>query len=139
MTAPGPARFERVTFLDEALEDLKLVSARSQAVLTEVFRLLKQLDAGTLRPPPRPLHDFGKTGDLTDCGKIVVAVEGEPEYRIVVRSEDGTFMVSEVIAVEDRTADLPYLLAGIRLGRIDDAIRRSDAGRRVYRIRKMLE
>lgn len=137
MTASGPAPFERVTFLDAAMDDLKLVAARSQAVLTEVFRLLKRLDAGAVTP--QPLHDFAKTGDLSDCGKLVVALAGEPEYRIVVRGQGGTFTVSEVIAVEDRTQDLPYLLAGLRLGRIDDAVRRSDAGRRVYRIRKILD
>ena len=137
MTASRPAPFERVTFLDEAIEDLKSVAARSQAVLTEVFRLLKNLDAGTLTP--QPLHDFAKTGDLSDCGKIVVALPDEPEYRIVVKGEGGTFTISEVIAVEDRTQDLPYLLAGLRLGRIQDPVRRSDAGRRVYRIRKMLD
>lgn len=137
MTASGPARFERVTFLDAAMEELKLVAARSQAVLTEVFRLLKRLDAGTLTP--QPLHDFAKTGDLSDCGKIVIALPNEPGYRIVVRGQNGTFMVSEVIAVEDRTQDLPYLLAGLRFGRIDDAVRRSDAGRRMHRIRKILD
>lgn len=137
MTAPGRAPFERVTFLDEALEDLKIVAARSRAVLTEVFRLLKRLDAGTLNPTP--LRNFGKTGDLTDCGKIVVALPGEPEYRIVVRGQNGSFAVSEIVAVEDRSEDLPYLLAGIRLGRIEDPIRRSDAGRKVYRIRKILD
>jgi hypothetical protein len=137
VTASRPAPFERVTFLDEAIKDLKSVAARSQAVLTEVFRLLKNLDAGTLTP--QPLHDFAKTGDLSDCGKIVVALPDEPEYRIVVKGEGGTFTISEVIAVEDRTQDLPYLLAGLRLGRIQDPIRRSDAGRRVYRIRKMLD
>lgn len=137
MTEPGPAPFERVTFLDEAVEDLELLAVRSRTVLKEVFRRLKRLDAGTLEP--EPLHDFAKTGDLSDCGKIVVAVPNEPEYRIVVKGQDGTFTVSEVIAVEDRTQDLPYLLAGLRLGRIDDVVRRSDAGRRVYRIRKILD
>lgn len=88
---------------------------------------------------PLPLHDFAKTGDLSDCGKIVVAVPDEPEYRIVVRGHQGSFVVSEVIAVEDRTNDLPYLLAGLRLGRIDDDVRRSDAGRRVHRIRQILD
>jgi hypothetical protein len=137
VTAPGPTKFERVTFLDEALEDLKLVATQSQDVLREVFRLLKLLDAGRLTP--RPFHDFAKTGDLTDCGKIVVALTGQPEYRIVVRGEGGTFAVCEVIAVEDRMQDLPYLLAGIRLGRLIDPVRRSDAGRRVHRLRKLLD
>ena len=61
---------------------------------------------------PVPLHDYAKTGGLRDCSKIVVAVEGQPEHRIVVRDLGGHFVVSEVVAVEDRTGDLPYLLAG---------------------------
>lgn len=107
MIAPGTAPFERVTLLDAAMDDLKLVAARSPAVLSEVFRLLKGLDAGTVTP--QPLHDFAKTGDLSGCGKLVVALEGQPEYRIVVRGQGRIFTVSKVIAVEDRTQDLPYL------------------------------
>jgi hypothetical protein len=120
------------------MADLRRLAQRSQVMLLEVFRLLKALDAGTLEPVP--LHDDAKTGDLTDCGRIVVAVEGEPEYRIVVRDlGDGGFEVSEVIAVEDRAGDLPYLLAGLRLGRLADPVRRSDAQRRVARIRRLRE
>jgi hypothetical protein len=129
-------RFTRVSFPDDAMQDLRLLAERSQPVLLEVFRLLKALDAGTLVPVS--LHDYAKTGDLTDCGKIVVTVEGEPEHRIVVRDlGDAAFEVSEVIAVEDRTGDLPYLLTGLRLGRLDDPLRRSDAQRRVARIRQL--
>jgi hypothetical protein len=47
--------------------------------------------------------------------------------------------VSEVVAVEDRTQDLPYLLAGLRLGPIGDPVRRSDAQRKVFRVRKLLD
>jgi hypothetical protein len=129
-------RFERVTFLDEARGDLRSLAERSQAVLIEVFRLLKALDAGVLSPAA--LHDYAKTGDLTDCGKIVVALDDEPEHRIVVRDLGaGNFEVSEVIAIEDRTDDLPYLLAGLRLGRLENPARRSDAQRRVDRIRRL--
>jgi hypothetical protein len=129
-------RFTRVSFRNDAMQDLRRLAERSQPVLLEVFRLLKALDAGALVPVS--LHDYAKTGDLTDCGKIVVAVEGEPEHRIVVRDlGDAAFEVSEVIAVEDRTGDLPYLLAGLRLGRLDDPVRRSDAQRRVARIRQL--
>jgi hypothetical protein len=129
-------RFTRVTFRDDAMQDLRRLAERSQPVLLEVFRLLKALDAGTLVPVS--LHDYAKTGDLTDRGKIVVTVEGEPEHRIVVRDlGDAAFEVSEVIAVEDRTGDLPYLLAGLRLGRLDDPVRRSEAQRRVARIRQL--
>ena len=129
-------RFTRVTFRDDAMEDQRRLAERSQVTLLAVFRLLKALEAGALVPVP--LHDYAKTGDLTDCGKIVVAVEGEAEHRIVVRDVgNGGFEVSEVIAVEDRTDDLPYLLAGLRLGRLEDPIRRSDAQRRVARIRQL--
>jgi hypothetical protein len=103
----------------------------------EVLRLLKQLDAGELLP--RRLQDYAKTGDLTDCGKIVVEVEGEPEHRIVVRDVGrGNFEVCEVITVEARNEDLAYVLAGVRLGRINDPVRRSDISRRVNRIQKAL-
>ncbi len=129
-------RFTRVTFHDDAMADLRRLAERSQATLLEVFRLHKALHAGELAPVP--LHDDAKTGDLTDCGKIVVAGEDEPEHRIVVRDlGDGGFVVSEAIAVEDRSGDLPYLLAGLRLGRLEDPVRRSDAQRRVARIRQL--
>jgi hypothetical protein len=129
-------RFARVVFREEAMDDLRGLAQRSPATLTEVFRLLKSLDAGELSPVP--LHDYAKTGDLTDCAKIVVAVESEPEHRIVVRDRGGgAFEVSEVIAVEDRIGDLPYLLAGLRLARLEDSVRKSDAQRRVDRIRRL--
>ena len=129
-------RFTRVTFRDDAMEDLRRLAERSQVTLLAVFRLLEALEAGTLAP--LPLHDDAKTGGLTDGGKIVVAVEGEPEHRIVVRDlGQGAFEVSGVIAVEDRTGDLPSLLAGLRLGRLEDPVRRSDAQRRVARIRQL--
>jgi hypothetical protein len=127
--------YENVQFLDEAVEDMRRLAARSRPVLLEVFRRLKRLNAG--EETPQTLHDYAKTGDLRDCGKIVVAITGEPEYRIVVRDLGGRFEVSEVVAVEDRTDDLPYLLAGLRLGRISDPVRRSDVQRRIWRIRKL--
>lgn len=134
--SPPQGSYQRVQFLDTALDDLRTLAKRSPAVLREVLACLKRLDQGSLQPTP--LHDFAKTGDLTDCGKIVVALEDEPEYRIVVRNVESDFHVSEVIAVEDRTEDLPYLLAGLRLGRIQDPVRRSDTQRRLFRLRKML-
>ena len=129
--------YTNVTFLDEAVEDLRRIAKRSPEVVKEVLRLLKQLDAGELLP--RRLQDYAKTGDLTDCGKIVVALDGSPEHRIVVRDVGrGNFEVCEVITVEARTEDLAYLLAGARLGRINDPVRRSDISRRVNRIQKAL-
>lgn len=135
MTAPA-GRFERVQFLDAAADDLRALSATNKIVAIEVFRLLKQLDAGDVQP--RPLQDFMKTGDLSDCGKLVVAVDGQPEHRIVVRRIGDHYEVAEVIAIQDRTEDLPYLVAGLRLGRLSNPVRRSDALRRVARVRKTL-
>ncbi len=133
----GPVRFARVRFLPTAADDMRAVARRSRRVLEEAFRLLVLLDLG--RIAATPLQDFAKSGDLSDRGKLVVAVDGEPEHRIVVRELDGSFEIVEVVAVEDRTGDLPYLLAGLRLGRLDDPVRRSEAQRRVARIRRLLE
>jgi hypothetical protein len=116
---------------------MRALATRSRALVTEALRMLVLLQRGAIAATP--LRDFTKTGDLRDCGKIVVAVDGEPEHRIVVLQSDGVIEVIEVVAVEDRTGDLPYLLAGLRLGRLDDPVRRSDAQRRVARIRRLLD
>ena len=135
MNAQRSRSYTNVTFLDEAVEDLRRIAKRWPEVAVEALRLLKQLDAGKLQP--RRLNDYAKTGDLSDCAKIVVAVDGSPEHRIVVRDVGrGNFEVCEVITVEARTEDLAYLLAGLRLSRIDDPVRRSDIGHRVDRIQK---
>lgn len=138
MTARRSGGLRNVTFLDAAIDDLRRVNERSRAVVLEVFRMLKEVDAGRLRPTR--LRDFAKTGDLGDCRKLVVALEGEPEYRIVVIDRDGKgFTVIEVVAVEQRLDDLAYLLAGLRLGRIADPVRRSDTMRRIDRVRRTLD
>jgi len=126
-----------VRFLAAAADDVRAIAQRSRPVLVEVFRLLVVLDRGSISATP--LQDLAKTGDLRDCGKLVVAVAGEPEHRIVVREVEGRAEVVEVVAVEDRTGDLPYLLAGLRLGRLDDPVRRSEEQRRVARIRRLVD
>lgn len=126
--------YTNVQFTDAAADDLRVIADRAAPVVRSVLAALKRLDDGSLRPIP--LKDYGKTGDLRDCGKIVVETDGYPEYRIVVRNVNGTFEVSEVVAVEERASDLAYLLAGVRLGRITDPIRRSDTERKIARIRK---
>lgn len=137
MSGAAHRGFRRVQLLAEAADDLRMIAARSRPVLVEAFRLLKLLDRGEIAPTP--LRDFSKT-DLRDCGKILVAVDGEPEHRIVVRELGDHVDVVDVVAVEDRTHDLPYLLAGLRLGRLEgDPVRRSDAQRRVARVRRMLD
>ena len=98
-----------------------------------MLRLLSGFEAGAVRP--RRLRDFSKTGDLSDCGKIPVVVAEHPEHRIVVREvEANHFEVVEVLVIEERSDDLAYLLAGLRLGRIQDPVRGSDLQRRIARI-----
>jgi hypothetical protein len=136
----GGASLRRVRFLTAAADDMRALARRSRPVLIEVFGLLVLLDWGSISATP--LQDFAKTGDVRDCGKLIVAVEGEPEHRIVVREVGGRFevvAVVAVVAVEDRTDDLPYFLSGLRLGRLDDPVRRSEAQRRVVRIRRLLD
>jgi hypothetical protein len=133
----GSSSFTSVQLTDDAIADLKGIQYRARPVLTKVFGGLKQLDEGMLRPVP--LEDYGKTGDLSDCGKIVVETDGHPEHRIAVRTVGDTFEVHEVVTVEERTQDLAYLLTGVRLGRIADPIRRSDTERKIARIRKLRE
>jgi len=130
-------RSRRVDFLDAAVEDMRRIAAGSPVVVREVLRMLRRLEQGEVEPTP--LHDYAKTGDLGDCGKLVVAVEGGPEHRVVVRRVGQTFEVCEVIAVDARQGDLAYLLAGLRLARLTDPVRRSDAQRRVDRIRRLLD
>lgn len=125
----------RVRFTDAAIDDLRGIRDRATPVLRQVFRSLKRLDEGTIQPIP--LEDYGKTGDLRDCGKIVVETKGHPEYRIVVRQVGDTVEIIEVISVEERSADLAYLLAGVRLGRITDPIRQADTKRKIARIVKL--
>ena len=133
MTAPHGGANHNVSFSPAAVDDLRSIMQRMPRVGLQVLALLKQLAAGQVRP--RRLRSFGKTGDLGDCGKLAVVVEGEPEHRIVVRDlGDGRFRVVEVIAIEERADDLVYLLAGIRLGRILDPVRKSDVERRLARI-----
>lgn len=124
--------FERVQVTPGAIEDLHGIRDRAAPVLRSLFVALKRLDAGTVQPTP--LNDFNKTGDLSDCGKVVVETEGHPEYRIVARSVGSTVEIIEIVAVEERARDLAYLLAGVRLGRITDPIRPSDTQRRIARI-----
>lgn len=77
------------------------------------------------------------TADLRDDGKVVVALQGEPECRIVMREVGVEVAVVDVVVVEDRTQDLPYNVAGLRHGRITDPIRRSDAQHRIARLRRL--
>lgn len=79
MTTSRRGRYQNVQLLDEAVEDIRIIAERSPAVLRAISVRLKALDNGTLQP--QPLSDFLKAGQLSNCGKIVIALAGEPEYR----------------------------------------------------------
>jgi hypothetical protein len=126
-------RTVRVLVTEWARDDLRAIQPRHPDVVVKVLSLLQQLESGRLQV--RRLRSFGKTGDLSDCGKIPVLVDGAPEHRIVVRElGDGDFEIVEVVAVEERADDLVYLLTALRLSRLVQPAHRSDMERRVARV-----
>lgn len=126
-------RAVRVLVTEWARDDLRAIQLRHPDVVVKVLSLLQQLESGRLQV--RRLRSFSKTGDLSDCGKIPVLVDGAPEHRIVVREMgDGDFEVVEVVAVEERADDLVYLLTALRLSRLVEPVHRSDVERRVARV-----
>ncbi len=50
---------------------------------------------------------------------------------MVFQRDGEDWRVLAVIVVEERTDDIPYLLAGLRLGRITDPVARGKAQRRL--------
>ena len=126
-------RAGRVLVTEWARDDLRAIQLRHPDVVVKVLSLLQQLESERLQI--RRLRSFGKTGDLSDCGKIPVLVDGAPEHRIVVRElGDGDFEIVEVVAVEERADDLVYLLTALRLSRLVEPVHRSDVERRVARV-----
>ncbi len=126
-------RAVRVLVTEWARDDLRAIQLRHPDVVVKVLSLLQQLESGRLQV--RRLRSFSKTGDLSDCGKIPVLVDGAPEHRIVVRElGDGDFEIVEVVAVEERADDLVYLLTALRLSRLVEPVHRSDVERRVARV-----
>lgn len=120
-------------FLTEAVNDLSVLNTTRPAVAREVVSILVRLERGDITPTR--LRSFATTGDLSDCGKLTVLVDNHPEHRIVVRDlGSDRFEIIEVVAIAERTDDVAYLMTGLRLGRITDRARRSDAERRLARI-----
>lgn len=127
-----------ISFTDEAKADLAVLAGRDRRLVVEAIRVLKAVGAG--RITPTRLRTFSKTGDLSDCFKIYFGLEQEDDtHRVVLREVHGQVEVLEVVALEDRQADLPYLLAATRLARLDDPVRRSDAQRAIFRVRDELD
>lgn len=131
-------RFKRVRFTDESKQDLHGLQQDDPALLVEALRTAKLLDTGRLEG--RRLRDFSKTGDLTDCRAVYFGVdEDDDTHRMVFREDASGIDVLEVVAVGERADDIAYLLAGLRLGRIEEPERRAGARRQVERSRRRRE
>lgn len=127
--------FTRVVFTADAKADLHDLASVDPRLVIEAMRVSLAVDQGTL--PGKRLEDFAKTGDLSDCFRVYFGATGDDDtHRIVFRDVDGGVVV-EAVSVAPRDEDLPYLLAGLRLDRIDSS-RTTDAQRKVTRIRKRL-
>lgn len=124
---------ERTTITRDAQEDLGELKAVDVELVKDAYRMIVAVDRGSITP--RPLTYMGKTGDLTDCSKVYFGPDDA--YRIVFQEMDDQLHIREVVVIEERTNDLPCLLAGLRLGRLDETpVRRSDAQRAVHRTRE---
>lgn len=134
MSISMPSERRRVLLTSEAEADLRSLREQDESLLTEALRTLKRVADRQLEP--RRLGYQGKTGDLGDCGKLYFgASRGSDSHRIVVREVEQVFEVIEVVAVDARERDLAYLLAALRLERIDDVVRQADTARIVRRLR----
>lgn len=127
--------FTRVRFTEAAVEDLAELKGRDGRLVLEALRVAKQVDQGTL--VGKELRYFNKTGDLTDCFRVYFgATAGEDTHRIVFREVDGEAEIVEVVSIAERDGDVAYLLAALRLDRLDDPVRRADAQRGIAQARK---
>lgn len=125
---------DRVRLTELALDDLRGLHQQDPALVVEALRVIKRVDQRQLST--KPLRPFGKTGDLSDCSRAYFGATPDADtHRIVFRQTGDTIEILQVVAVDERRGDLAYLVAALRLGRIRDPIRRSDAQRAVSRLR----
>lgn len=125
--------FDRLSFTDAALADLqRLADEEDPRLVLAAMRVLARVDRGEI--VPKPLTFMAKTGDLTDCARVYFGLaHDDATHRIVLR-QHGAGITVEVIAVDSRAHDVPYLLASLRLGRLQGD-RRIDALRLLARLR----
>lgn len=124
----------RIRLTEAARSDLRDLQQQDRALVEAALRAILQVDRGELAP--KPLRPFGKTGDLSDCSRVYFgAGPGEDTHRVVFREAGDHLEILEVVVVEERRGDLAYLLAALRLERLHDPVRRSDAQRAVARLR----
>lgn len=127
--------FERVRFTEDALQDLRDLATQDKALVLQALHVAKRVDAGELRG--KDLGYYDKTGDLSDCFRVYFGAKANADtHRIVFRETgDGTEVV-EVVTVAERRSDVAYLLAALRLGRLEDPVRIADARRRIAQARR---
>lgn len=124
----------RIRLTEMARSDLHDLHGQDPRLVAEALRAVQRVDRRQL--PPKPLRPFGKTGDLSDCSRVYFgATPGEDTHRVVFREVGDHLEILEVVVVEERRGDLAYLLAALRLERLQDPVRRSDAQRAVSRLR----
>lgn len=119
-----------------ARQDLHDLKQHDIGLVRAALRLAKRIERAEIDGVP--LRDFGKTGDLGDCRKAYFGADaGADTHRMVFRLLRGDAIeIVEIVSVGEREGDVAYLQAALRLGRIDDPVRRSDAQRRVSRARQ---
>ncbi|MGI9015987.1 MAG: hypothetical protein ACR2HR_02595 [Euzebya sp.] len=127
MTRPSRPRFTT-----QAAADVHAIAQVDRDLANMALHLAIDLHEG--RRDHTPLNDRVKTGDLSDCYKATFGHDTRrPSHRLVYRLVDGDMEVVEVVAAGPREDDVAYLMAGLRLGRINDPYRRSLAQRIIHR------
>jgi len=113
--AGGPRR--KAVLTSAALADLQRLGDDDPALPKMALDKLRHFEAGTVDAVP--FSEMAKTGDLGDCLKIYFGPGKPPSHRIVLlRVDESTVEVVEVVAVEARQDAYAYLLAASRLGRL---------------------
>jgi hypothetical protein len=124
----------RIRLTEAARSDLRDLEQQDPRLLVEALRVIQRVGRGDVEP--KPLRPFGKTGDLSDCSRVYFgAPPDEDTHRVIFRTVADQVEILEVVVVEERRGDLAYLLAALRLERLHDPVRRSDAQRAVFRLR----
>jgi len=115
----------QLSWLAAAEADVGRIDAEDPAVAKLALRLAKKLEAGTISGVR--LEDMSRTGDLSDCFKVLFGVGNPPSHRLTYRQiepAEPTVQVGpvvevvEVVAVEQRDQGYVYLLTASRLGRL---------------------
>ncbi len=130
MTQDRPSRPQ---FTKAAAADVHRIAAADRDLAEMALRLAVSIREG--KADGVPLTERTKTGDLSDWFKAPFGHDPtNPSHRLVYRFVDQVPEIVEVVAVGPRQDDAAYLMAGLRMERIEDPIQRSLAERIVHRV-----